>query len=158
MRLALAALPAERGQDGRDAALFRCTKAFDVVELKRRLRHLQHGGSLYTDQILGDWFFPCVTLVSLILFGLGMLALEVPVRPPPHPTAVAFDGFGKQLIAVVDQPLNVNRADLHWPEAAATGLVAQVVVLVGGADEDTLARLDDLLAAIAMDGSVRLCG
>ena len=38
---------------------------------------------------------------------------------------------------------------LDRPEAAAAGLVAQVGVLVGGADEDALARLDHLLAAVA---------
>ena len=49
-------------------------------------------------------------------------------------------GLGPELVAVAPQPVDVDRADLDRPEAPAAGLVAEVGVGVGGADEHALPR------------------
>src|SRR5262245_53381871 len=78
-----------------------------------------------------------------------MLTLELPVRPPPLLMPIAFDGLGEELVAVVRERRNIDVSGLERPISAAAGLVAQIVVLVCGANEDALARLDHLLTAVA---------
>ena len=78
------------------------------------------------------------------------LRLEPRVRPPLLAGPGRRARPRRELVAVA---LRASRcrscADLDRPEAAAAGLVAQVGVLVGGADEDALARLDHLEPAVA---------
>src|SRR4051794_38096524 len=42
----------------------------------------------------------------------------------------------------------LGNPDLNWPEPTPSGLVPEVCGLVRGADEQALARLDNLLAAV----------
>ena len=57
--------------------------------------------------------------------------------------------FGKKLVAVRLQSIDINIAGLDRPEPAATGFVTQISFAIGGADEHALARLDYFHAAIA---------
>ena len=78
-----------------------------------------------------------------------MPSLEVSIGPPLLAAVVEVHRFREELVAVRGQALDIDLADLHRPEASTASLVAQIGVLVGGADEDALARLCDLHAAIA---------
>src|SRR6516165_5059781 len=57
--------------------------------------------------------------------------------------------LGRTADAILFERLQIDLAAFDRPEAAAAGLIAQVSVLIGGADEDALARLDDFAPAIA---------
>ena len=101
------------------------------------------------DEVFADLLFPDVRLVALLLLGLDVLALEILVRPPRLAFAEELDGLGEKLVAIAGKFVDLDGADLDRPEAPPAGLVAQVGGLVRGADEDALARLDHLLAAVA---------
>ena len=105
-----------------------------------------------------DQLFPRIAFVAFRLFGLGMIALEFGGRPPRRALAVERDRFGEQLIAVTLQRRDVNVASLDRPEAAATGFVAQIGVLVGRSDKNALPWLDHLQTPVRTAGSVRSCG
>ena len=100
-------------------------------------------------QELVDGVLPGVRLIAGILLGLDMLGLECLIGPPPLALAVKLHRFGKKLIAVPRERIGVDDADLDGPEPAPAGFIAQIRRLVRCADEDALARLDDLFSAVA---------
>jgi hypothetical protein len=57
-------------------------------------------------------------------------------------------GFGQKLVAVAPYRFEVDLAGFQWPEPAVPGHVAQILVVVGGPDEDAAAGLIDWEASI----------
>src|SRR5438094_388904 len=97
----------------------------------------------------GDGFFPGIHFVPRLLLRHDVLELEVLVRPPAHAFAVTNGSLGKELIAVPSQGIDINGTDFHWPETPSASFVTQIRAPVGCADENALARFDDLLSAVA---------
>src|SRR5262245_48032969 len=98
---------------------------------------------------LFDLLFPCICLVSRSLFRLEYPFLKVAVGPPRPTVLEQVHSLSEQLVAVSGQGLDVDHPGPDRPEPPATGLVAQVNVFVGGADEYALAWFEHLKAAIA---------
>src|SRR5262249_31535802 len=73
-----------------------------------------------------------------LLLGRDVFQLKVAIGPPRHASAVERDGFGEQLIAVVFEGFEIDLARFDRPEPAVAGLIAQVDLLVGGAEEHAL--------------------
>src|SRR5262249_28834389 len=97
----------------------------------------------HTIKILGYRLFPGIAFIARVLLDPGVFVLEFLVRPPWLASLVFDDGFGKQQITVLFQRIDIDAACRHRPEPAAAGLVAQVNIIVRGADEHTLPWLDD---------------
>jgi len=128
--------------------LFGGAKTLDTVESDCGFCYLQDRGSPDTFQERGNELLPRIAFVTGVLFRLNKCAFEFLVGPPLYPGAITVDRFGKKLIAIYNQLLEVDRADLDRPESAPAGFVAQVRILVRGADKNTLTRFDDLFAAV----------
>jgi hypothetical protein len=71
------------------------------------------------NQVLGNLPLPRIRLVSVILLGLDLLGLEFLVRPPLRAIAEQVDRLSEQLVAVANQGLDIDDADLDWPEPPA---------------------------------------
>jgi hypothetical protein len=140
-------LPSECCQDGGNAPLVGSAKTFGF-EAERINGHASDGRSFDTKDVFPDRLLPSVALVTRLLLGLNVLALELLVWPPSGAVPVPVDRLSKQLIAIPFERIEVDGSRLQWPEATASGFVAQVSGLVCGADKHTLARLDHLQAAI----------
>jgi hypothetical protein len=154
---ALPTFPAGLGHDGGDSSLFSGAKVLDTVESNCGFCYLQERGSPDTFQERGNQFFPRIVFVTCVLFWLDKLALEFLVGPPLHPGAIAIDRFGKKLIAISNQPFNIDGADLDRPEPACAGFVAQVAILIRGASKNALTRFNDLGCARNSGGIFRSC-
>jgi hypothetical protein len=89
-----------------------------------------------------DWLFPSIGFVAHFLFGLDMFALKLFVRPPWDALSMEIDSFGKELIAIAFEGVEIDPPGFQRPEPPTAGFVAQIGVLIGRTDEDGLSRLE----------------
>src|SRR5213079_2821951 len=98
-----------------------------------------------------DAVFPDVASVAFGLFGFDQFVFEADIWPPLFAGLKTFDGFSEELVSIIGEQAELDLAcdaGAHWPEAPAAGRIAQVLLLVGRANEDALPRLFDFLPAI----------
>ena len=117
-----AALPAEASQCCRDAPLLGSTDAADGRKAKRAESDLGNGRLRQSIEIGPNRFFPRIGLIARFLLRHDALALEILVRPPGNAVQIELHGFGKQLIPIASQSVDVDRCADNWPEAAPAGL------------------------------------
>src|SRR5215469_10573314 len=98
--------------------------------------------------MMGDCFGPGVVVEAGFLLGFEEEAFEVGVWPILVAEAPGVDGFGEQLVAIGLEGGEVDVLADDGPEAAPSGFVLQPSVLVGGADEEALAWLVDVMSAV----------
>lgn len=139
--------PAKPGQHTGDSALFGRSD-LRVLKSQGAPGDIGDADAREGSDMRGYRFLPRVCLVSCFLFRLDVHALEVSIWPPFRAGAIGLDGLGEQLVAVVTQRLDIDRANLHRPESAPARLVAQIGRLVSCAYEQALARFDRFLSAV----------
>src|ERR1051326_251012 len=98
------ALPLQAFQHGGDATLFGGPQlwSLDAHRIAGNLGD-RDPRRLLPMQIVFDKLFPGVGLVARLLFRLDVLLLKLRRRPPALPSAVARDGFGEKLVAILLQ-------------------------------------------------------
>ena len=79
--------------------------------------------------------------------GLKNFALVLGGRPPALAAAKPNHRLGEQLLAHQGQAGDVDRRAFDRPEPAPAGLVLDIHVLIGGADEQALPLLGDIVPA-----------
>jgi hypothetical protein len=109
------------------------------VHVQPLLRDLPDRSSGHCLEIGSNRLFPDVGFVSLRLLWNDVHSLEILIRPPRLAGAISNDCFGKHLIAIASEFVRGDNPSSDRPEPAAAGLVAQIPVAIGGANEDTLA-------------------
>ncbi|MCY1359522.1 hypothetical protein D9M69_460980 [compost metagenome] len=90
-------------------------------------------------QVLDDGLLPHIGLVALILLSREHLGL-VALHPPGVAGPVTHHCLGPQLIAIRPQALYIDLGASDRPIPAVAGVVLQVFILVGRADEHALPR------------------
>ena len=153
-----AALPAEASHCCCDAPLLGGTDAADGRKAKRAESDLGNGRVRESIEIGPDRLFPRIGLIPRLLLRHDALALEILVRPPRNAVPIQLDGTSEQLIAITTRNASILMTLLTiGQKPAPAGLVAQIGILVGGANEDALPWLYDFLASIAGASSVQWC-
>jgi hypothetical protein len=82
----LSAHPTEPRQDDSIGVVF--AQAIDFLEVERALSDCQGRRAFEHRDVVGDWFFPGVSLVSCLLLRRDVVTLEILVGPPRHAVAV----------------------------------------------------------------------
>jgi hypothetical protein len=112
--------PSERCHDGCDTALVSGADAL-LLETESLDSDRADGRLGQWTQMLRDRLFPRVAFVARGLLRLDLFALKVSVRPPRHVGPVQHDGFGKQLVAIPAQTIDVDFSTADRPEAPPAG-------------------------------------
>src|SRR5262245_29126700 len=94
--------------------------------LQRADRDLEKRRSGFAGEEHGNRWLPHVRLEPRLLLGGDALLLEFSGRPPGEAAAKERYCFGKQLIAITAQVVDVDGPGLDRPEPPVAGFVAQV--------------------------------
>ena len=71
-------------------------------------RDFQNGGAVFANQEPANGLFPYVGLVPRLLLRRDMLTLKCSIGPPAEAGSIQLHGFGKKLIAIADQRVNLD--------------------------------------------------